>query len=166
MSIIGNSITNQISRLPDYRVYGHVTQIIGLLIEIGGVERGRFPAINVTKSISRSMPKCNTDEENELVIRARRLMATYEDMEELIRLGAYRRGSDKTIDESIHYYPMIEDFLRQKIEERTGLQEGYNMLSEILGVPVTDEEQILDEEPADQQIQTGDEQQTEPNTEQ
>jgi len=99
-------------------------------------ERGRYPAINVLKSISRTMPRCNTEEENEVVIRARQLLATYEDMAELIRLGAYRRGSDATIDEAIHYYPMIEEFLAQKIAETTDLPTGYQMLAESLSLPV------------------------------
>ncbi len=114
---------------------GHV------VMERSIAERGRFPAINVTKSISRTMPRCNTDEENELVIKARRLMATYEDMEELIRLGAYRRGSDAGIDEAIHYYPMIEEFLRQRIDEVTNLQTGYEMLAGLLGMQPKTENQ-------------------------
>ena len=55
-------------------------------------ERGRYPAINVLKSVSRSLPGCNSAEENALIGRARRLLAVYEDMAELIRLGAYRSG--------------------------------------------------------------------------
>jgi flagellum-specific ATP synthase len=114
---------------------GHV------VMERSIAERGRFPAINVTKSISRTMPRCNNEVENELVTRARRLMAAYEDMEELIRLGAYRRGSDAGIDEAIHYYPMIEEFLRQRIDEVTDLQTGYDMLAEILGMQNQGEDQ-------------------------
>jgi flagellum-specific ATP synthase len=97
-------------------------------------ERGRYPAINVNKSVSRTMPRCNSDHENEIVMRARRLLATYEDMEELIRLGAYRRGSDPAIDEAIHYYPMLEAFLAQGIGELSTLEQGYEDLAQILGI--------------------------------
>ncbi len=97
-------------------------------------ERGRYPAINVNKSVSRTMPRCNSDNENELVQRARMLLSTYEDMEELIRLGAYRRGSDPAIDEAIHYYPMLEEFLSQGIDEVSTLEQGYEALSKILGI--------------------------------
>jgi flagellum-specific ATP synthase len=100
-------------------------------------ERGRYPAINVLRSISRTMPRCNTDEENDIVIRARQLLATYEDMAELIRLGAYRRGSDPSIDEAIHYYPMIEEFMAQKITDSTDLSTGYKMLAECLSLPIS-----------------------------
>jgi flagellum-specific ATP synthase len=106
---------------------GHV------VMERSIAEKGRFPAINITKSISRTMPRCNNDEENAIVIKARRIMSTYEEMEELIKLGAYRRGSDRGIDEAIHFYPLLEAFLSQKIEESTTLPDCYAMLGEILG---------------------------------
>src|SRR5215467_13424019 len=68
-------------------------------------ERGRYPAVNILRSVSRTMPGCNSDAENKVVSRARQLMAQYEDMAEMIRLGAYRRGSDPLVDESIRYQP-------------------------------------------------------------
>ncbi len=55
-------------------------------------ERGRFPAVDVLRSVSRTLPDCNTAEENALVDRARALLAQYEDMAEMIRIGAYREG--------------------------------------------------------------------------
>lgn len=95
-------------------------------------ERGRYPAINLLRSISRTMPDCNSEQENELVITARRLLSTYEDMAEMIRLGAYRRGSDPEVDMAIHYYPQLEAFISQKMDERSSLQDGYAQLAEIL----------------------------------
>ncbi|MBM3572820.1 MAG: flagellum-specific ATP synthase FliI, partial [Alphaproteobacteria bacterium] len=95
-------------------------------------DRGRYPAINILRSVSRMMPNCNTDEQNQLVTRARRLMATYEDMAEMIRLGAYRRGSDPQVDESIVYNQALEDFLRQDRNERSDLESGYGKLAVIL----------------------------------
>lgn len=96
-------------------------------------ERGRYPAINVLRSVSRTMPGCNTPEENIVVGRARQLLSTYEDMAELIRLGAYRQGTDPKIDEAIHYYPLIENFLRQDKGDQANLEQGYTTLSEIVG---------------------------------
>jgi flagellum-specific ATP synthase len=95
-------------------------------------QRNRFPAINILKSVSRSMPDCNSAEENELVNTARRLMTTYDDMAEMVRLGAYRKGSDKEVDQAIHFHPLLEDFLRQQMEEHATLEEGYTELSHIL----------------------------------
>ena len=98
-------------------------------------ERGRYPAVNVLRSISRAMPACNSEAENALVDRARRLIAAYEDMAELIRLGAYRRGSDPTVDEAIRYYPAIEAFLRQNKTEQTSLADGYRQLAQTIDMP-------------------------------
>jgi flagellum-specific ATP synthase len=95
-------------------------------------ERGRYPAINVLRSVSRSMPDCNTKDENALVTRARRLIALYDDMAELIRLGAYRRGSDPLVDEAVHYFPALDAFLAQNQTESVTLAQGYAALAKIL----------------------------------
>ena len=97
-------------------------------------ERGRYPAINILKSISRTMPGCNSAAENAVVARARRLIAQYEDMAELIRLGAYRQGSDARIDEAIHFQPALDEFLGQLKTEPAALNECYMQLADILGM--------------------------------
>ncbi len=94
-------------------------------------ERGRYPAVDVLKSLSRTMPDCNTPEENGLVGRARALMSAYEDMAEMIRLGAYRRGSDPKTDEAIHFHPALEAFLKQDKDEHADLASGYGALARI-----------------------------------
>ena len=65
-----------------------------IVMERAIAERGRYPAINVLKSISRLMPMCHTAEENALVARAREALSLYGEMEELIRIGAYKPGAD------------------------------------------------------------------------
>jgi len=102
-----------------------------IVLERAIAERGRYPAINVLKSISRTMPGCNAAAENALIQRARRLMATYEDMAELIRLGAYRAGSDPQVDEAIRYREALEDFLAQDKAVPAALGDGYAELDEI-----------------------------------
>lgn len=96
--------------------------------------RGRYPAINILRSISRSMPRNLTPEQAALVARGREILATYEDMEELIRLGAYRRGSDPKVDEAIEIYPALETFLKQRPDERSTLEEGYDLLAQALNL--------------------------------
>ncbi len=97
-------------------------------------ERGRYPAINVLRSISRTMPACNNDAENAMVARARTLLAQYEDMAEMIRLGAYRAGGDPAVDEAIKYNPDLEEFLRQGKDEASRFSDGYARLGQILGM--------------------------------
>lgn len=56
-------------------------------------------------------------------------------MAELIRLGAYKKGSNTEVDEAIFYYPKIEEFLSQGKGEKVTLEEGYKQLAEILAAP-------------------------------
>jgi flagellum-specific ATP synthase len=104
-----------------------------IVLERSIAERGRYPAINILRSISRTMPGCNSEAESGIVATARAHLAVYEDMAELIRLGAYRKGSDPKVDEAIGYYPALESFLGQRKGERTDLASGYAALADILG---------------------------------
>jgi flagellum-specific ATP synthase len=96
-------------------------------------ERGRFPAINILKSVSRTMPRSANPDYLPVIMRGRQVMATYADMEELIRLGAYRAGSSADVDEAIALHQPLEAFLAQGKEESTPLTEAYMQLSEIIG---------------------------------
>ena len=95
-------------------------------------ERGRYPAINILKSISRTMPRAADPDFVPVIARARQVMATYSDMEELIRLGAYRQGSSPEVDEAIGLHKPLEAFLGQAKEESTSLGDGYRRLQAIL----------------------------------
>jgi flagellum-specific ATP synthase len=101
-------------------------------------ERGRYPAINVLKSVSRTMPKAADPAHLPAVVRARQVMATYADMEELIRLGAYRPGSSEEVDEAIRLHGPLEAFLAQAKDESTDLGQGYQRLEQILGALETE----------------------------
>ncbi len=98
-------------------------------------ERGRYPAVNVLRSLSRTMPGCNTEPQNQMIRLARQNMSVYEDMAELIRLGAYRHGTDPAVDRAIELRPGLEHFLSQRREERSDLETGYQDLAAILGIP-------------------------------
>src|SRR4029079_9606110 len=95
-------------------------------------ERGRYPAINVLRSVSRTMPKSADPAFLPIITQARRVMATYADREELIRLGAYRAGSSAEVDEAIRLHPHLAAFLGQGKEESTSLAEAYRWLEQIL----------------------------------
>jgi flagellum-specific ATP synthase len=96
-------------------------------------ERGRYPAINILKSVSRTMPKSADPQFWPTIQKARAVMATYADMEELIRLGAYRAGSSPEVDEAIRLHEPLEAFLRQRKDENASLADGYHQLAQILG---------------------------------
>ena len=103
-----------------------------IVLERSIAERGRYPAINVLKSISRTMPRACEPAYLPTIMRAKQVMATYADMEELIRLGAYRPGSSADVDEAIMLHKPLEEFLTQGKNEATTLATGYKMLEEIL----------------------------------
>src|SRR5215475_8870016 len=105
-----------------------------IVMERAIAERGRYPAINVLRSVSRTMPRAADPAYLPAIIRARQVMATYADMEELIRLGAYRAGTSPEVDEAIRLHEPLEAFLGQNKHESTGLAQGYQQLEQILGV--------------------------------
>jgi flagellum-specific ATP synthase len=103
-----------------------------IVMERAIAERGRFPAINVLKSISRTMPACHHPHEREIVTAARRTLSAYADMEELIRIGAYRQGADPQVDRAIALNPALEAFLTQDKDEATSMDDSFGRMAEIL----------------------------------
>jgi flagellum-specific ATP synthase len=91
-------------------------------------EAGRYPAVDVLRSLSRSVPGCNAPEENALVRRACALLAVHADMADMVRLGAYRAGSDSAVDEAVALAPRIEAMLRQERAEQTDIEGSFALL--------------------------------------
>lgn len=147
--------------LPDGRQAGPITALFTVLVDGGDhdepiadavrgildghivmdrkiAERGRFPAIDVLKSVSRTMPECQTPAEREINRRARLSLSAYANMEELIKIGAYRSGADPIVDRAIALNPMLEEFLRQDKEDVTRLDESFTRLETILNMGMLD----------------------------
>ncbi|MEM6682091.1 MAG: flagellar protein export ATPase FliI [Pseudomonadota bacterium] len=103
-----------------------------IVMERSIAERGRFPAINVLKSVSRTMPDCHSEAEQATVKAARSLLSSYGDMEDMIRLGAYRRGTNPDVDKAIALNPALEAFLSQQKSDQTSLEDGFLLLEGIL----------------------------------
>jgi flagellum-specific ATP synthase len=103
-----------------------------IVMERAIAERGRYPAINVLKSISRLMPMCHTAEENLLVGKAREMLSLYGEMEELIRIGAYKAGADMQVDEAVRVRGALERVLTQSRDEQSSIDESFRMLAEAL----------------------------------
>lgn len=92
-------------------------------------EAGRFPAMDVLRSISRSAPGCYAPAERQLVGEARRLLQRYAEMAELIELGAYRPGSNPEVDEAIARRPALEQVLAQDLNEPPDQSRGAEPLA-------------------------------------
>ena len=95
-------------------------------------ERGHFPAVDVLRSISRMVPQCHSTNQRPPVQRARGILSTYDDMAELIRLGAYRKGGDPKVDEAVLLYPKLESFLQQDMHERSDIAHSFALLEDAL----------------------------------
>jgi ATP synthase in type III secretion protein N len=81
--------------------------------------RGRYPAVDVTVSLSRVMDSMASPEHRAAARRLRGLVATFEAKRDLVTLGAYAQGSDRDLDEAIARMPRIEAFLRQDVGDRS-----------------------------------------------
>ncbi|MCA0942229.1 flagellar protein export ATPase FliI [Salipiger pacificus] len=91
-------------------------------------EQGRFPAVNLLRSISRMLPDCHHPDEYAIYKAARRAAARYADMEELIRIGAYRRGSDPEVDSAIDLAEPLDKLLSQGKREAMDASETFARL--------------------------------------
>lgn len=80
--------------------------------------KGQYPAINVLKSVSRLMNHLADPTHSEAANKVREKLSAYLQSEDLINIGAYKRGSSKDIDEAIQMYPKIIDFLKQPTNEK------------------------------------------------
>ena len=103
---------------------GHV------VLDRGIAERGRFPAIDVRRSVSRSLPEIATDTENALLARLRQILTAYENAALMIQTGLYAAGSDPAIDEAIRLWPRLDAFFAERAPE--GVAASFARLTEVL----------------------------------
>ena len=80
-------------------------------------ERGRYPAIDLLRSVSRSLPQAATAAENSDIATARRLLGAYDRAELMIQAGLYSAGSDPLIDDAIRVWPALDAFLAEDAPE-------------------------------------------------
>ncbi|NNC37710.1 MAG: FliI/YscN family ATPase [Acidimicrobiales bacterium] len=98
-------------------------------------ERGRYPAIDVRRSVSRSLPEAASPEENEILNKGRALIGAYEDARPLIQSGLYASGSDPVIDNAIEIYPSLDGFVGSLGD--ADATKAFDKLAEILTIKAT-----------------------------
>jgi type III secretion protein N (ATPase) len=101
---------------------GHV------VLDRGVAARGRYPAVDVSVSLSRVMDTIVSKQHRDAAVRLRSLVATYEAKRDLVTMGAYAKGSDKELDDAIARMPRIEAFLKQDAQERSPFEETVKAL--------------------------------------
>lgn len=87
-----------------------------------------YPAIDVLASISRLLTEVTKPDQLKLIGKAREVLANYRKNEMLIRIGEYKRGSDRDADYAIDHIDKLNRFLKQTIEEKTSFEETLQQL--------------------------------------
>ncbi len=93
--------------------------------------RNHYPSVDVLNSVSRLFPELASKEHQEANGFIRNMMATYNNSEDLIAIGAYEKGSDPRVDKAVILKPVIDSFLQQGIYETTGFEDTLKLLTEI-----------------------------------
>lgn len=94
-------------------------------------ERGRFPAIDLLRSVSRSLPEAADPAENALITEARRLLGAWDRVELMVQAGLYAKGSDPTVDAAIRLWPGLDGFLAEDAPE-SGVEGSFARLAMVL----------------------------------
>jgi len=98
-------------------------------------ERGRFPAIDLTRSVSRSLPDAANPTENALIAKARINVGTYAEAELMIQSGLYVQGSDERVDEAIATREALEAFIAT--QGKQGIAGAFRLLQRALAGPLS-----------------------------
>lgn len=96
--------------------------------------KNHYPAIDILKSVSRLMSEIADKDHKENASKLRDLLATYNNSEDLINIGAYVKGSNPNIDKAIECHDSILGFLKQGIDESTSFEEVKNMLAKSISI--------------------------------
>ncbi|WP_411802229.1 flagellar protein export ATPase FliI [Bacillus haynesii] len=95
--------------------------------------KGQFPAVNILKSISRVMSNIAEKDHIRAANRFREMLSIYQNSEDLINIGAYKKGSSREIDEAIQFHPKLISFLKQEVDEAASLEESISLLKSLTG---------------------------------
>ena len=95
-------------------------------------ERGRYPAIDILRSVSRSLPHAATDDENMLIRDARRMLALYEEVSPMLRANLYEPGKDAEADRAIGLFQALDGYAATR--SGAGISDAFAQLRNILSV--------------------------------
>jgi flagellum-specific ATP synthase len=94
---------------------------------------GTYPAIDPLASVSRVASSVTTHDQQLVATEMRRLLAAYAEARDLVEIGAYVAGTNPTVDRAIALRPSIDEFLRQRVEDRTPASDAFARLAKLLG---------------------------------
>jgi flagellum-specific ATP synthase len=94
-------------------------------------ERGQYPAISISQSISRVAPDVTDAGHQGAARKLREMLATYADAEDLIRIGAYAKGTSPPVDKAVELRPALLSFLKQEVNQRTAFAGTRAMMEQL-----------------------------------
>ena len=106
-------------------LYGHI------MLNRKLAHQNHYPAIDVLQSISRCMSQIVNKEHKTLAGKLKNVLATYNEAEDLINIGAYKSGSNRNIDHAIAKIEAVNDFLMQDVDSKYDYEEAVDMLREL-----------------------------------
>lgn len=104
-------------------------------------DAGHYPAVDIEGSISRVMPMVTSSEHQNLARQLKQIYAVYQQNKDLIAIGAYTKGNDPRIDQSINVLPVINFFLQQQIQEIIPYEQSIQQLQEIIAAATANSQQ-------------------------
>jgi len=103
-------------------------------------QRYHYPAVDVLKSVSRLVGSVTGPVTQKVMGYVRKVMAVYEENEDMITIGAYVKGTNPAVDESIAKHEAVQDFLIQTVEDRAPIKDTLRRLSSLAGIEVPAQE--------------------------
>jgi flagellum-specific ATP synthase len=119
----GDDLTDPIADAVRGILDGHIVMSRAL------AEKGHFPAVDVLQSVSRLASELTDAGQRSLAMRAREVLGTYRDVQDLIQVGAYVKGSDPKVDEAVAIVPAVETFVKQPVTEATPVGQAWARLA-------------------------------------
>jgi flagellum-specific ATP synthase len=121
----GDDLDEPVSDAVRSLVDGHI------VLDRKTAEKGHYPAINVSRSISRIAHDVIDRGHKTAAQKLRAILATYAEVEDLIRIGAYAKGTSPQVDRAVELMPAVEAFLKQNVDERSTLADTKQTLERI-----------------------------------
>ena len=94
-------------------------------------QKNHYPAIDILASISRVMSSITESDHKQVAGQLKNVLATYREAEDLINIGAYKEGSNRSIDFAIEKIDLVNEFLRQSTEEKFTFEESVSIIKDI-----------------------------------
>jgi flagellum-specific ATP synthase len=122
--VAGSDMDEPIADLARGTLDGHI------VLDRAIAERGRYPAIDLLRSVSRSLPEAASTAESALLAEMRKNLGLYRKAEPMIRAGLHQKGADPALDRAIHLWPQLDQFLAEP--SLAGPEDAFTRLRHLL----------------------------------